>query len=252
MAKQAIPAKLIFDTDNHSALFVWVKLHSIYKHPIFYNFSYAKLSEQTGISHTSLRKYIPRMIEMEWCSIKNGKLVFKGLNKFHKNSKYPKYQKKFNQKSGCILIPVHKDKNKQILEFRNAVIRHNIEKQKRQVNKKLKLVSKCNSPHARLTKSELKYVQKNNISRVNEPNLSNQSFGKLINKSMATGRRLQEQLKKAGLIKTRHRYSVLKPKATKTEYRYFMHTNLLAGVIYLEGVGIVKQEANAVAVVHFR
>jgi len=168
------------------------------------------LAELTGISHTSLRKYIPSMIKLGWCSVINGHLCFKGINKF---------------KQVKILIPICETKSLQVLEFRNAIIKNNIDKQIKQVKFKSELVKRAKGVNTKLTPKEIMYLRKNpNVEKtINEPTLSNRRFGSLINRSKYTGQRLKQRLRQNELIKTKSRFKLIKNNCTVHEYNYLYY-----------------------------
>lgn len=170
------------------------------------------------------------MIKLGWCNINNGNLCFKGISAIG---------------GACVLIPAHENKSEQILEFRNAIIKNNIDKQVKQVKFKVETVKKAKQEYGKLTKKQLKYLQQNNIERpIIEPTLSNKSFGVLINRGKYTGQRLQSKLRSCGYIKTKTRLDLIKSNVTFMEYHHCFRE---AGNIYNETTKqVFKRRSNAI------
>ena len=170
------------------------------------------------------------MIKLDWCHFNAGNLCFKGISAIG---------------GPCVLIPLHKSKTAQILEFRNAVIKHNIDNQIKQVKFKVETVKKAKQEYGKLNKKQLQYLQKNSIERpINEPTLSNKRFGVLINRGKYTGQRLQKQLRDAGMIKTRVRLQLIK---SDVHIREYYECFLIPGNIYNANTKqVFKRESNAI------
>jgi hypothetical protein len=237
-SRQVCPLILIKDTKNHSALLIWLKFNAAayrtksgYSN-VFYQFTYKSLSERTGLSLSTLYKYVPKLIELGWAHIRNGNLCLIGINKY---------------KGAKVLIPIHRNRSKQILELRNAIIVNNLDKQERQIKFRKGIVQKAESEHGKLTKGELKHLRKNPniLTEINPSNLSNQKFGTLIDRSKSTGQRLQRALRKAKLIQSFSRSKTLVKGATFLEYIYFLENNPIGAIRYFNG-DIVIQQPNEV------
>lgn len=205
--KRSIPLSLLLSPSDHLDLYAFIKCHSVYRHPIFYNFTYRKLSNLTGIGISGLHVRIRSMIDKGWCHIsKAGHLVFKGLDKLG------------NQ---MVLIPVRGNKRDQILEFRNAIIRQNISQQIKQISKKRETVKKAKGNRP-LSKREILLLRRNPKleSEIQETTLSNKRIGSLVDRSKTTGYRLQKQLRESLMIKTKARFELIKENVSMLEYNY--------------------------------
>ncbi len=129
-------------------------------------------------------------------------------------------------KKTCILIPIHKEKSNQIVEFRRAVVLNNLHKQDKALIKKSQIVNIAKY-NGRFSKSQLKYIQKQggmekmlkNIEKDNNCiTLSNRGFGKKVHRSQSTGYRLQRTLRMMGYIKSYSRRVVVKTNSSIYEY----------------------------------
>jgi hypothetical protein len=68
---------------KHYALFL--KLKAVKTKGIYYNFSYERLSQTIGISKSSLRKYLPILLEKGWVRMEHGHLHIISYEAFHKS-----------------------------------------------------------------------------------------------------------------------------------------------------------------------
>ena len=150
MRKQNVPIRLLFKfeiEDNLDTLRIWVAMKSRYKTGVFYNWTYRSVAKEVGVSPETIRKHLPLLIKEGMAEISGKNLRMVGIEKLKKG------------KRTCILIPIHKDKSKQILEFRNAILRNNYDKQRKAIQKKSQLVNIAKY-NGRFSKSQLKYIQK--------------------------------------------------------------------------------------------
>ena len=233
--KQPIPLSTIKaanETNSFPTLRVWVVLKQLSRNTILFNLNYANLSKITGISHTSLRAHIKRMVEMGLAKHQHGHLLLTGINKLKKHPG-----------ETCIQIPVHPGKAETILEFQKALIHRNIKNQEKQIKIKRGLVNHCNRPHGKVSKRDIRLLNKsggvkklaNSIQSVTT--LANKTIGKMFVKSNGqgrsqnTGQRIQKSLREAGLIKTKARFELFKAIATPFEAAY-LNSNFETGHIF--------------------
>jgi hypothetical protein len=66
-------------------LAVFLKLKSLNKKSIIYNYTQQKLSNLSGMSRSAIRKYIKFFLSNGWCDLHHGNLVFRKLFKFDPN-----------------------------------------------------------------------------------------------------------------------------------------------------------------------
>ncbi len=246
MQKQAIPLSVI-DFANQNGEFytlrTWIVLKQIYKHTLIYNLNYAALEKLTGISHTSLRNHIKRMVSAGWAKHQHGHLHLTGINKLKKH-----------ENETCVLVPVESKKSEQILQFRNVLVRRNIKNQEKQIKRKERIVNNCNRPHGKLTKSDLKLINKaGGMDKIESKlqsvtTLANKSIGKLFYRSQRTGQRIQSAMRNSGLIKTKPRFELFKTTATKFEAMY-LNSNFKGGFIFnVNNACVYRRLSNAIVI----
>lgn len=217
MRKQNIPIALLFKFHNEGnldTLRIWVAMKSRYRTGVYYNWTYRSVAKEVGVSPETIRKHLPLIIKEGMAQISGKNLRMVGIEKLKKGKKT------------CILIPIHKDKSKQILEFRYAVLRNNTDKQDKAIKKKSQLVNIAKY-NGRFSKSQLKYIQKQggmekmlkNLEKDNKCiTLSNRGFGKKVHRSQSTGYRLQRTLRMMGYIRSYSRRIVVKTNASIYEF----------------------------------
>lgn len=218
MRKQNVPIALLFKfeiEDNLDTLRIWVAMKSRYKTGVFYNWTYRSVAKEVGVSPETIRKHLPLLIKEGMAEVSGKNLRMVGIEKLKKGKKT------------CILIPIHKDKSNQILEFRNAIIRNNTDKQRKAIQKKSNIVKIASQSDGRLSKSQLKFIQKSggmekmlkNLEKDNNCiTLSNRGFGRKVHRSQSTGYRLQRTLRMMGYIKSYSRRVVVKTNSSIYEY----------------------------------
>jgi len=64
---------------------VFLKLKSLNKKSIIYNYTQQKLSNISGMSRSAIRKYVRFFLNNDWCELHCGNLVFKKLQRFDPN-----------------------------------------------------------------------------------------------------------------------------------------------------------------------
>ena len=217
MRKQNIPIALLFKFHNEGnldTLRIWVAMKSRYRTGVYYNWTYRSVAKEVGVSPETIRKHLPLIIKEGMAQISGKNLRMVGIEKLKKGKKT------------CILIPIHKDKSNQIVEFRRAVVLNNLHKQDKALIKKSQLVNIAKY-NGRFSKSQLKYIQKSggmekmlkNFEKDNKClTLSNRGFGKKVHRSQSTGYRLQRTLRMMGYIKSYSRRVVVKTNSSIYEY----------------------------------
>lgn len=246
---QSVPLNLIHDIAHHNELSTWVKIHAIYPESKVYYFDYNKLARVTGLSHTTLRKHIKEMLRLRWCYMRDGHLCFVGLNKLG-----VVYQKNGLAKdSPLIPLQVHEKKSDQILEFRHAIIKGNLNNQVKKIKRKTEILKKCQTVKSKLSPKELRAISKAGgvtqfaRSITNYSTLSNLSFGKLTGRSKSTGRRIQKTLRDKFYLKVRYNFDVVKNNVAPLEFRFFRMDNPQPFYIYdVKERVILKQRSNSV------
>lgn len=216
--KQNVPIALLFKfemEDNLDTLRIWVAMKSRYRTGVYYNWTYRSVAKEVGVSPETIRKHLPLLIKEGMAEISGKNLRMVGIEKLKKG------------KRTCIQIPIHKEKSKQIVEFRGAIIRNNTDKQKKAIQKKSQIVKIASQSNGRFSKSQLKYIQKSGgmdklLKSIEKDNncitLSNRGFGKKVHRSQSTGYRLQRTLRKMGYIKSYSRWVVVKTNSSIYEY----------------------------------
>ena len=244
--KQPIPLSIINaanESNSFPTLRVWVVLKQLSRNTILFNLNYANLSKITGISHTSLRYHVSRMVAVGLAKHAHGHLLLTGINKLKKHE---------NEK--CVLVPVERSKSKQILQFQKALIHRNIKNQEKQIKIKQSIVNHCNRPHGKLSKRDIRLLNKsggikklaNAIQSVTT--LANKTIGKMFIRSQNTGQRIQKALREAGLIKTKARFELFKAIATPFEAAY-LNSNFESGYIFNYSNGSVyRRLSNVISV----
>lgn len=218
MRKQNIPIALLFKfemEDNLDTLRIWVAMKSRYKTGVYYNWTYRSVAKEVGVSPETVRKHLPLLIKEGMAEISGKNLRMVGIEKLKKG------------KRTCIQIPIHKEKSKQIVEFRRAVVLNNLHKQRKAIDKKSNIVKIASQSNGRFSKSQLKYIQKSGgmdklLKSIEKDNkcltLSNKGFGKKVHRSQSTGYRLQRTLRKMGYLKSYSRWVVVKTNSSIYEY----------------------------------
>lgn len=218
MQKQPIPLNVLFKFNDSNALDtlrIWILLKNCFNTGVFYNYTYRSIGTAIGVSPETVRKHLPMIIKEGMAEISGKNLRMVGINKLKKDCK------------ACVLIPIHQDKPNQIVEFRNAVLRNNYGKQQKAIQKKSNIVKIANQANGRLSKSQLKFIQKSGgmdklLKSIEKDNncitLSNKGFGKKVHRSQSTGYRLQRTLRNMGYLKSYSRWVVVKTNSSIYEY----------------------------------
>jgi hypothetical protein len=218
MRKQAIPLNVLFKFNDSNALDtlrIWILLKNRFNTGVFYNYTYRSIGTAIGVSPETVRKHLPMLIKEGMAEISGKNLRLVGINKLKKDCK------------SCVMIPIHQDKPNQIIEFRNAIYRNSYDKQRKAIQKKSNIVKIASQANGRLSKPQLKFIQKSggmekmlkNIEKDNNCiTLSNRGFGRKVHRSRTTGYRLQRKLRELGYIRSYSRRIVVKTNASIYEF----------------------------------
>lgn len=184
----------------------------MYYNGVIYNFTYNKSAKLLDVSQATAHKQITRMIayglaELQPC----GNLKLSGVNAL-----------KERENELTIPVPVETSKKRQIAQLRYVLVHRNLNRQKFVSKKKGKIVTKATSIYQPITIKELRFRRKVEKKQgksfestyQREVTLSNNRFGKILNRSMNSGKAYQKQFNEMGLIKSEPRYTALMFKQT--------------------------------------
>lgn len=185
---------------------------------------YKLLHEKTKLSLTTLKRYIPQLIELGLCRFdKHNQLVLLGTNKI--NKLYKKGRTKF------VPLEIGSYKETKLCSFRVRVFKAEQQQKKRtdrryeQINiierrKNNRFLSKSQMAMFKaMTDLDWKYYNSDDLNA--NTVLSNQGFSKLKagnTKSKGSGQYWKKMLVSAGIIKTQRNIKVIR-KCTKAEYQ---------------------------------
>jgi len=199
-----------FNEGWHDSLYYYIKIKTLYRNPIIYNYSYRKISRLTGVSTSVLSKHIKVLLNNKLAHIRNGHLCFYSqdnvIQNFKKNEKV------------IINLPVHKEKRKMIDELRGVVAVRCLDNQIIRIFKNSEIVKKCKIADAVIFPKEIKALRKAGGSQQMEKNinrritLSNKGFGKLFNRSQSSGKLYQRRLNTLGVIKSKEKVIIINDK----------------------------------------
>lgn len=189
-----------FDNGFENTLGYFIRLRSLKRKPVHYNFSYAHLSKQIGCSSATLHRAIHKLISLDLAYIKNGNLYLKSTHKLKEEYR-------------TTLVPIKHCKNKQeqLSYLRQSLIRrklhlqHKANKLRQNILDIPKASSKLSISTIKLTRKKMNALPKYKnaeIGKLDYLMLSNKSFGKLCNRSERTGAKIQKDLNKLKLIKS--------------------------------------------------
>lgn len=203
---QFLPLNIILTANKHdlfNTVRVLLRLRTLFKNRVIYNYSILKLSQLSGLSRTCIRKHLPIIIKQGWATIQGNNLKFTGINKLKKH-----------EKETCVPILISGDKNTQLTYIKHTLIVLNLGNQQKAIKEKSKIISQQKVSKAVYNKHRSERSINNDLT------LSNRKFGKLFNKSESTGKKLQSRLRKLNLIKSYSRYIKIKDNGTQFEAKY--------------------------------
>lgn len=189
----------------HDTLYYYILLRSKYKKPIFYNYSFRKVAKDINCAPSVAAKHIKILLEKDLAYIDYGHLCFRSQTNV---------LKKFKHKI-VMNLPVHIQKRRMIDELRGVLIVRVLDNQLESVFKKSAIVHKCKIANAKVSKKEIKFLEKNGGSAKIEKatnrrmTLSNRAIGKLFMRSQSTGKLYQKRLNQMGILKSRQKIDIV-------------------------------------------
>lgn len=119
-------------------LSIFIHLKSIHPNSCIYNYSQDRLVEKTGLSKSTIRKYVNFFIKKEWCKVQNGHLIFRKLRMLtpkQKKLRYKIYSKKVEEITKELYLYLLKHKSEQAKWYSN--LRFDLENGGKKVRGKL-------------------------------------------------------------------------------------------------------------------
>lgn len=225
--------RLFIKNKKLDTLCFWMLMrHRYTRRHVFYNWSYRSIAEKMGVSPNTARRHVSHLIQAGMLHIEGKNLSFKGRNALLQDSETP------------IPIIIGKTKQAQILYLRNAVIAYNLIQQDKAIAKKISLVERCKTSHGKIAVPQAKMISKKGglkkfeESVVNRLTLSNQSFGKLLDRSVSSAKRYKRSMLKKDLIGRRAKFEVIKTNSCFQEFIY--------GTLSFRGMGYSKDHSSIV------
>lgn len=190
---------------------------------------YRLLQKQSKVSYTALKKYVPRLIELNLCSFdQDGGFSMMGLLKV---------QQKMNNKKGKVIpVLINKNLRATVSSVKAVVILANLWRQQNKIVKNKTLFKAIKASETRkLSKAEYSVLKNavkkgtciENFKMVEKTVLSNMRIalllrGELNNSSVATGSYWRKKLANAGYIQSTRRFeSVYDGYVTYKQYRAY-------------------------------
>ena len=190
---------------------------------------YRLLSKQSNVSYTALKKYVPRLVELNLCWFdQDGGFFMKGLSKVQQQSN--------NQKGKVIPIKINKNLRATVANVKAVVIIANLWRQQNKIGKNQTLYKAIKaSAHRPLSKSEYSAIKNavikgiciENFTMVEKTVLSNMRIalllrGELTSSSVSVGSYWRRKLTEAGYISSQRRFEVVYDhKVTYEQYRAY-------------------------------
>lgn len=198
-----LPKKLIeicVQNDDLEALGTFCRLR-VNKSP-FVLYEPKEIAKTLNLSLATVYNHINKLKELDLLFIENKHIRFRGANAL---------KKLFGQ----VIVSVPLSSNKQIQRtyLRSPLIIGKLKQQEKAIIFKENAVQLQKKQH--LTKKEyqrLKKVEKSNVnvnSVKKDLTLSNAKFGSLCNRSQSTGKKIQKELNKLGLIKSKRNFEFI-------------------------------------------
>lgn len=223
------------------ALSTLIILKKTFKNPIFYDFTYRKLSKQTNIPTTTLQRHVKILLQKGLLKIHSNNLCVVGQTRLRKSLKSP-----------LIAVEYNKNRNSQLLNIQFTRILKKFRQQHYMMSLKADIIQlqkddryiglgKVKNTYERARK----YVSTNNEKLNSNYVMSNLNFAVSINRrSKQTGVKLQRKLNEAGLIRSKKNIVIVYDK--KIDRRAFFELGFKHNC-FLGNDGLVRQRlANSI------
>lgn len=192
--------QIAFEQGFENQLGYFIRLASLKRKPVHYNFTYADLSKKIGCSPATLHRALHKLISLDLASIRNGNLYLKSTHAL-----------KAQYKTTLVPIKIYNNKQDQLTYLRQTLIRRKLHLQHK-ANKLRQNILDIPKADCKLSISDIKLTRKKmndmpqyknaEIGKLDYLMLSNKSFGKLCNRSARTGVKIQKDLNRLKLIKS--------------------------------------------------
>lgn len=179
----------------------FIKLRSVHSNGIFYKYSIRKLSNTLNCSPACLSHHLKIMSKNGLISLNNGNLKCIGRDamfKLYKSATFP--------------VKLSADRKNQLTLLKSTLLIRKLKLENKAIEAKKAIIKMHKSKFTKhgdakvLLMLERKFIKQSGnaveISLSNNLMLSNNSIGKLINRSKSTGLRLQKELNRLGVIKS--------------------------------------------------
>lgn len=201
MQKQSIniPYRLaiLFSNRKLNLFYTYTTLKAIYNKPIFYNFTYTKLSLLSGISAPTLHRHVKQLKDLGLLSIQNGHLCLTGVNTLKKQYK--------SESTIKFSPPKNRKEAREYLLY--IILANQSKRQVSAIKDKTEIVKTAKSEsYKRYTKKQRVRLKKQggaqNIEKSiqNRVTLSNRKQSQLFNRSTRTIQRYTKTLSENGYI----------------------------------------------------
>lgn len=227
-----------FQEGWHDTLYYYVKIRSLHENPIVYNFSYRKIAKMIDTAPSVVSKHVKLLISKDLAHVRDGHLCFYSQQTILDRSE---------KRQSVINLPVWDVKRKMIDELRGVLLIQKLNNQISGVFKRSELVKKCKISTAAITKKEMKFLNKNDGSSSVERNLnrkislSNDSIGRIFNRSQSTGHLYQKRLNELGVIRSRQDIKII-----KQEFSHKMTPYLTKGTFITKNGQLATQSSNII------
>lgn len=224
-----LPSKLVHDAIDKeflNTLAYFCILKKVYIKGRFYNYNKSKVAKQIGVSYNTLDFHVNKMIELNLAYFRDGNLCLYGFRKL--KAKFGQYVTRINFSN---------KKSELILNIRSNVVLREINRQESKVSKNLADVKNAKRLYHEDSKQP---IRKSLVKKVNKAGgiakfvkdvdeaitLSNNGFGRYINRSPYTGARLQKRMNELKYIKSHKNYKRVESKMTLEEFNFFKEARL--------------------------
>lgn len=189
-----------------TTLYYYILIRKLYKKPHIYNYSFRKISRLTGVSTSVIAHHVKIILEKGLAHVHNGNLCFISQSKVNTI---------FGKQKTIINLQFHKNKTKMLDELRSVIVIQNLNNQLTRISKASEIVKKCKTSFLKLSKKEIKFLNKNGGEKQLEKGinrrvtLSNKKIGSLLNRSKYSGRLYQKRLNQMGIIKSKESIKIV-------------------------------------------